>query len=88
MIVCRRVIAIINFSCRTTTSSLPLRPPPLARLLSPKAERSPNDAFLHPTASADRFYFCLLKEIWHLLKFPLQSQEKGSLFYCNVSFVD
>ena len=24
-------------------------------------------------------YFCLLKEIWHLFKFPLQSQEKGSL---------
>ncbi|KAL8250157.1 hypothetical protein R6Q59_033850 [Mikania micrantha] len=34
--------------------SLPLRPLPLARVLHSKAERSPTDVFLHPTASADR----------------------------------
>ncbi|GMJ07798.1 hypothetical protein HRI_005300800 [Hibiscus trionum] len=31
-----------------------LRLLPLTRVLPPKAERSPTDAFLHPTASADR----------------------------------
>ena len=42
------------FALLKPTFSLPLRPPPLARVLLPKAERSPTDAFLHPTASADR----------------------------------
>ncbi|KAK3199262.1 hypothetical protein Dsin_022677 [Dipteronia sinensis] len=42
------------FALLKPTFSLPLRPPPLARVLPSKAERSPTDAFLHPTASADR----------------------------------
>ncbi|KAG6631873.1 hypothetical protein I3843_13G105100 [Carya illinoinensis] len=36
------------------TFSLLLHPPLLAQVLPPKAELSPTDAFLHPTASADR----------------------------------
>lgn len=42
------------FALLKPTFSLPLRPPLLARVLPSKAERSPTDAFLHPTASADR----------------------------------
>uniref|UniRef100_A0A2N9I5R1 Uncharacterized protein n=1 Tax=Fagus sylvatica TaxID=28930 RepID=A0A2N9I5R1_FAGSY len=42
------------FALLKPTFSLPLRPPPLSRVLPSKAERSPTDAFLHPTASADR----------------------------------
>ncbi|KAG9455499.1 hypothetical protein H6P81_000007 [Aristolochia fimbriata] len=42
------------FALLKPTFSLPLRPHLLARVLSSKAERSPTDAFLHPTASADR----------------------------------
>ncbi len=42
------------FALLKPTFSLPLRLPPLARVLPSKAERSPTDAFLHPTASADR----------------------------------
>lgn len=42
------------FALLKPTFSLPLRPPPLARVLPSKAERSPTDVFLHPTASADR----------------------------------
>ncbi|XLT62555.1 hypothetical protein HN873_019079, partial [Arachis hypogaea] len=43
-----------TFALLKPTFSLPLRPPLLARVLSSKAERSPTDSFLHPTASADR----------------------------------
>ncbi|KAJ7942008.1 Photosystem II CP47 reaction center protein [Quillaja saponaria] len=39
------------FALLKPTFSLPLRPPLLARVLPSKAERSPTDAFLHPTAS-------------------------------------
>lgn len=42
------------FALLKPTFSLPLRPPLLARRLLSKAERSPTDVFLHPTASADR----------------------------------
>jgi hypothetical protein len=42
------------FALLKPTFSLPLRPHLLARALPSKAERSPTDAFLHPTASADR----------------------------------
>ncbi|KAG6521465.1 hypothetical protein ZIOFF_018586 [Zingiber officinale] len=42
------------FALLKPTFSLPLRPHLLARVLRSKAERSPTDAFLHPTASADR----------------------------------
>lgn len=44
------------FALLKPTFSLPLRPPLLAQVLpsKSKAERSPTDAFLHPTASADR----------------------------------
>uniref|UniRef100_A0A7N2MPG6 Uncharacterized protein n=1 Tax=Quercus lobata TaxID=97700 RepID=A0A7N2MPG6_QUELO len=42
------------FALLKPTFSLPLRPPLLSRVLPSKAERSPTDAFLHPTASADR----------------------------------
>ena len=42
------------FALLKPTFSLPLRPPLLAQMLPSKAERSPTDAFLHPTASADR----------------------------------
>ncbi|KAJ9535434.1 hypothetical protein OSB04_un001460 [Centaurea solstitialis] len=42
------------FALLKPTFSLPLRPLPLARVLHSKAERSPTDVFLHPTASADR----------------------------------
>ena len=42
------------FALLKPTFSLPLRPPLLARVLPSKAERSPTDVFLHPTASADR----------------------------------
>ncbi|KAK8985154.1 hypothetical protein V6N11_011993 [Hibiscus sabdariffa] len=42
------------FALLKPTFSLPLRLLPLTRVLPPKAERSPTDAFLHPTASADR----------------------------------
>ncbi|PWA96903.1 hypothetical protein CTI12_AA035240 [Artemisia annua] len=40
------------FALLKPTFSLPLRPLPLARVLHSKAERSPTDVFLHPTASA------------------------------------
>ncbi|KAF1876777.1 hypothetical protein Lal_00043707 [Lupinus albus] len=43
-----------TFALLKPTFSLPLRPPLLARVLPSKAERSPTDKFLHPTASADR----------------------------------
>jgi len=36
------------------TFSLPLRPTLLARVLRSKAERSPTDLFLHPTAPTGR----------------------------------
>ncbi|KAK8331419.1 hypothetical protein V6Z11_A10G073800 [Gossypium hirsutum] len=42
------------FALLKLTFSLPLRLLPLTRVLPPKAKRSPTDAFLHPTASADR----------------------------------
>ncbi|KAG6467715.1 hypothetical protein ZIOFF_074353 (mitochondrion) [Zingiber officinale] len=42
------------FALLKPTFSLPLRLLPLTRARPPKAERSPTDAFLHPTASADR----------------------------------
>ncbi|KAG6498235.1 hypothetical protein ZIOFF_046147 [Zingiber officinale] len=42
------------FALLKPTFSLPLRPHLLARVLRSKAERSPTDAFLHPTVSADR----------------------------------
>ncbi|CAN6462614.1 unnamed protein product [Victoria cruziana] len=42
------------FALLKPTFSLPLRPHLLAQVLHSKAERSPTDAFLHPTASADR----------------------------------
>ena len=42
------------FALLKPTFSLPLRPTQLARVLPSKAERSPTDSFLHPTASADR----------------------------------
>ncbi len=42
------------FALLKPTFSLPLRPTLLARVLRSKAERSPTDLFLHPTASADR----------------------------------
>ncbi|KAK0595115.1 hypothetical protein LWI29_003735 [Acer saccharum] len=41
------------FALLKSTFLLPLRPPPLAWVLSSKAESSPTDAFLHPTASAN-----------------------------------
>ncbi|KAL9419602.1 hypothetical protein AB3S75_037382 [Citrus x aurantiifolia] len=44
----------LMFALLKPTFPLPLHPPPLARLLSPKAERSPTGTFLHPTASAYR----------------------------------
>ncbi|CAA0833810.1 Unknown protein [Striga hermonthica] len=40
------------FALLKPTFSLPLRPLPLARRLPSKAERSPTDIFLHPTALA------------------------------------
>jgi hypothetical protein len=42
------------FALLKPTFSLLLRLPLLAQVLPPKAERSPTDAFLHPTASVDR----------------------------------
>ncbi|CAN6447358.1 unnamed protein product [Victoria cruziana] len=42
------------FALLKPTFSLSLHPHLLARVLHSKAERSPTDAFLHPTASADR----------------------------------
>ncbi|KAL4185792.1 hypothetical protein AMTRI_Chr10g232490 [Amborella trichopoda] len=42
------------FALLKLTFPLPLRPHLLVQVLHSKAECSPTDAFLHPTASADR----------------------------------
>ena len=42
------------FALLKPTFSLPLRPHLFTLMLLPRAERSPTDVILHPTASADR----------------------------------
>ncbi|KAG9438580.1 hypothetical protein H6P81_021475 [Aristolochia fimbriata] len=76
------------FALLKPTFSLPLRPHLLARVLSSKAERSPTDAFLHPTASADRlapFIFGARALDQHAVRDPILSSHclgaHGFMFY-------